>query len=154
MAVTKEQPQLLLELCSQITCRRLFSEQRRTCSCLTDGIVDGAALSLSLRYVLKGARSAVRAALPQARRSSKRSKPAPSRSACAGVSAQFGAPGARHSYSAQWRTPRTHNSLASDYYGDGSSAREQMRQDMLDTPLHLRADLLAHFTKTYPKAPP
>lgn len=38
---------------------------------------------------------------------------------------------------------------ACDYHGDGPEAREQMRQDCLNTPPHLRADLLAHFRKTY-----
>ena len=31
-------------------------------------------------------------------------------------------------------------------YGDNAAAREQMRLDCLNTPSHLRADLLAHFT--------
>lgn len=31
-------------------------------------------------------------------------------------------------------------------HGDGEQAREDMRADCLDTPLHLRADLLDHFT--------
>ena len=38
---------------------------------------------------------------------------------------------------------------ACDYHGDGSSAREQMRRECLDTPAHLQADLLDHFTSTY-----
>lgn len=33
-------------------------------------------------------------------------------------------------------------------WGDGQAAREQMRQDCLDTPPRLRADLLAHFKNT------
>lgn len=36
-----------------------------------------------------------------------------------------------------------------DHYDDGPAAREQMRQDCLATPLHLRGDLLAHFLRTY-----
>ena len=36
-----------------------------------------------------------------------------------------------------------------DHYGDGDAARAQMRLACLDTPPHLRADLLAHFTQTY-----
>lgn len=38
-----------------------------------------------------------------------------------------------------------------DYWGDTPEAREQMRQDCLNTPPHLRADLLAHFKSTYGK---
>lgn len=38
-----------------------------------------------------------------------------------------------------------------DFHGDTPAAREQMRQDVLKTPPHLRGDLLAHFEKTYPK---
>lgn len=37
-----------------------------------------------------------------------------------------------------------------DHHGDSPEAREQMRQDCLETPPHLRADLLEHFRKTYP----
>lgn len=36
-----------------------------------------------------------------------------------------------------------------DYFEDSPAAREQMRQDVIDTPAHLRADLLAHFRKAY-----
>lgn len=36
-----------------------------------------------------------------------------------------------------------------DMHGDSDQAREDMRADCLDTPLHLRADLLAHFEQTY-----
>jgi hypothetical protein len=32
-----------------------------------------------------------------------------------------------------------------DEYGDSEAAREQMRQDCINTPTHLQADLLAHF---------
>jgi len=32
-----------------------------------------------------------------------------------------------------------------DEYGDNEAAREQMRQDCINTPTHLQADLLAHF---------
>lgn len=35
-----------------------------------------------------------------------------------------------------------------DEFNDNDAAREQMRQDVLSTPLHLRADLLDHFRKT------
>lgn len=38
---------------------------------------------------------------------------------------------------------------ACDLYGDGQDAREQMRQDCINTPHELRADLLEHFTKEY-----
>lgn len=38
---------------------------------------------------------------------------------------------------------------ACDYWHDSPAAREQMRQDCLNTPPHLRADLLAHFRQTY-----
>jgi len=38
---------------------------------------------------------------------------------------------------------------AFDHHGDGSEAREQMRQDCLQTPPHLRADLLDYFRQTY-----
>lgn len=40
---------------------------------------------------------------------------------------------------------------ACDDYGDGESARQQMRQDVEATPPHLRADLLDHFSQTYPR---
>ena len=40
-----------------------------------------------------------------------------------------------------------------DYWGDTPAAREQMRQDVIDTPPHLRADLLHHLSRAYP-APP
>ena len=39
--------------------------------------------------------------------------------------------------------------LASDHFGDGPEAREQMRLECLDTPAHLKADLLAHFKSAY-----
>lgn len=35
-----------------------------------------------------------------------------------------------------------------DAWNDSEAAREQMRQDLLQTPPHLRADLLEHFKKT------
>jgi hypothetical protein len=38
-----------------------------------------------------------------------------------------------------------------DIYGDGEQAREDMRADCLNTPLHLRADLLGHFNSLFPK---
>jgi hypothetical protein len=38
---------------------------------------------------------------------------------------------------------------ACDRHNDSEAAREQMRADCLDTPLHLRSDLLDHFQKTY-----
>lgn len=38
---------------------------------------------------------------------------------------------------------------ACDHWRDGPEAREQMRQDVLATPQHLRADLLAHFRENY-----
>ena len=43
---------------------------------------------------------------------------------------------------------------ACDHFSDNAAAREQMRQDCLDTPAHLRADLLQHFNETYPKVKP
>lgn len=39
---------------------------------------------------------------------------------------------------------------ACDAWGDGQVAREQMRQAVLETPHHLRDDLLAHFKCAYP----
>jgi len=42
---------------------------------------------------------------------------------------------------------------ACDHWGDGPAAREQMRQDVLDTPPDQRADLLAHFKQTYGAKP-
>lgn len=38
---------------------------------------------------------------------------------------------------------------ACDYWGDDSLARDQMRQDCMDTPPHLRADLIDHFQQEY-----
>jgi len=43
---------------------------------------------------------------------------------------------------------------ACDHFNDSDAAREAMRLDCLNTPLHLRADLLAHFNETYPKVKP
>lgn len=42
---------------------------------------------------------------------------------------------------------------ACDHWGDNQAAREQMRQDCLNTPPHLRADLLALLSKTYRTKP-
>jgi hypothetical protein len=42
---------------------------------------------------------------------------------------------------------------ACDHWGDTPQAREQMRQDCLNTPPNQRADLLAHFKSTYGKKP-
>ncbi|MCE1194229.1 MAG: hypothetical protein LWW96_18955 [Acidovorax sp.] len=39
---------------------------------------------------------------------------------------------------------------ACDAHGDSPQAREQMRLDCLETPPHLRADLLQHLRATYP----
>lgn len=39
---------------------------------------------------------------------------------------------------------------AADHHGDGPEAREQWRQDVLNTPYHLRADLLEHLQAQYP----
>ena len=36
-------------------------------------------------------------------------------------------------------------------WDDDYPARDQMRREVLATPNHLRADLLAHFIATYPK---
>ena len=33
-----------------------------------------------------------------------------------------------------------------DRFGDNAAAREEMRLDCINTPAHLRADLMAHFT--------
>lgn len=38
---------------------------------------------------------------------------------------------------------------ACDHWGDSPAAREQMRQALLNTPPHLRADLLNHLRKQY-----
>ena len=38
-----------------------------------------------------------------------------------------------------------------DDHGDSERAREDMRQDVLNTPPHLRADLLAHLKQAYGK---
>lgn len=40
---------------------------------------------------------------------------------------------------------------ACDAWNDTEQARDQMRRDCLETPQHLRADLLAHLTNQYPK---
>lgn len=40
---------------------------------------------------------------------------------------------------------------ACDHWKDGPEAREQMRQDCLNTPPHRRAELRDHFIKTYRK---
>lgn len=39
---------------------------------------------------------------------------------------------------------------ACDHHGDGPAAREEMRQSVLETPGHLRADLLEHLQQAYP----
>ena len=41
--------------------------------------------------------------------------------------------------------------LACDHWGDSQVARDQMRQDIETTPSHLRADLLEHFERSYPR---
>ena len=38
---------------------------------------------------------------------------------------------------------------ACDHHGDSEEARQQMHDDCMATPPHLRADLLAHFHGTY-----
>ncbi len=38
---------------------------------------------------------------------------------------------------------------ACDYFHDGPAARQQMRDDCINTPLHLQSDLLEHFQQTY-----
>lgn len=38
---------------------------------------------------------------------------------------------------------------ACDHYGDSEAMREEMRRDCLDTPPHLRANLLVHVSQTY-----
>ncbi len=39
--------------------------------------------------------------------------------------------------------------LVCDHWQDGPEARDRMRQDVIQTPPHLRADLLAHFQRAY-----
>lgn len=39
---------------------------------------------------------------------------------------------------------------ACDAWNDSTQAREEMRRDCLETPPHLRADLLNHFERAYP----
>lgn len=39
---------------------------------------------------------------------------------------------------------------ACDHYGDSDKARQDMREQILATPPHLRADLLDHFQRSYP----
>lgn len=41
-------------------------------------------------------------------------------------------------------------SRACDTWNDSEEAREQMRRECLETPPHLRADLLAYFHQQYP----
>lgn len=43
---------------------------------------------------------------------------------------------------------------ACDKWGDTPQAREQMQREVLDTPPHQRADLLAHFNDQYRKEKP
>ena len=38
---------------------------------------------------------------------------------------------------------------ACDHHGDASAARQEMRDQCLNTPLHQRADMLDHFQQTY-----
>ena len=40
---------------------------------------------------------------------------------------------------------------ACDHWRDTSADRQEMRRECLATPLHLQADLLNHFKKTYPQ---
>lgn len=40
---------------------------------------------------------------------------------------------------------------ACDYWGDSAASRAPMRQACIDTPPHLRADLLEHFRTMYSK---
>lgn len=40
---------------------------------------------------------------------------------------------------------------ACDHFGDGPTAREQMRRDCLATPPEMRQGLLDHFNREYPK---
>jgi hypothetical protein len=40
-----------------------------------------------------------------------------------------------------------------DRYGDSEAAREEMRQQCLELPPHLQADLLEHFTGRHPEGP-
>ena len=42
---------------------------------------------------------------------------------------------------------------ACDHWGDSPAAREQMHRDCLNTPSHLRADLLAHFKNAHRNKP-
>lgn len=41
--------------------------------------------------------------------------------------------------------------LACDHHQDGEQARAEMRAAVLDTPLYMRLDLLAHFAQNYPQ---
>ena len=41
--------------------------------------------------------------------------------------------------------------LACDQWGDSPADRADMKRECIATPLHLQADLLNHFTKTYPQ---
>ena len=41
--------------------------------------------------------------------------------------------------------------LACDHFNDSPANRDLMRAECLATPTHLQADLLNHFTKTYPQ---
>ena len=43
--------------------------------------------------------------------------------------------------------------LACDHFKDSPADRDLMRRECLATPLHLQADLLNHFTKTYGAKP-
>lgn len=42
----------------------------------------------------------------------------------------------------------------STFWGDSDEARQQMRDEVMQTPAHLRADLLAHFHEAYRKETP
>ena len=41
--------------------------------------------------------------------------------------------------------------LACDHWHDSPADRADMKRECIATPLHLQADLLNHFTKTYPQ---
>lgn len=43
---------------------------------------------------------------------------------------------------------------ACEAWNDSEQARDRMRRDCMETPLHLRADLLEHLRKTYGKESP
>lgn len=67
-----------------------------------------------------------------------------------GVSVVLGGGPCDNSERCELLEPLIHAAMrACDFHGDGIEARDQMRQDCIDTPHELRADLLEHFRKEY-----